>query len=43
MASPPLDYQVNEHGASKAEAEWGLIATGLIIIIMLALVVWTVR
>jgi hypothetical protein len=42
-ADPPLDHQVDEQGASEAEVQWGMIVTGLIMVIMLALVVWTVR
>ena len=43
MNSQPIDHQVKEEGATKAEVEWGMIATALIVVIMLALVVWTVR
>jgi hypothetical protein len=36
------DHQTSESGASENPLEAGMIVTGLIVIVMLSIVVWTV-
>lgn len=38
----PTDHQPREQDAAETEVQGGMVITGLVVILMLALVVWTI-